>query len=161
VPRTLTLALHIGEAIERARGQGEDPVEAVLAVTGGRRIFRGKIVDVERRLVGGFARGRIALEGFGPRAGEPITVDFQNENLIARRGGELLAVVPDLIVLVDLDSGEPLTTETLRYGFRVEVLVLSPSPVLTTPTALRFVGPRAFGYDVDYRPGRPAASACA
>jgi DUF917 family protein len=161
VPRTLTLALRVGEAIERARRQGEDPVEAVLAVTGGRRIFRGKIVDVDRRLVSGFARGRVALEGFGPSAGESITVDFQNENLIARRDRELVAVVPDLIVLVDLDSGEPLTTEILRYGFRVEVLVLPPSPVLTTPAALRFVGPRAFGHDVDYRPGWSAASACA
>ena len=60
--------------------------------------------------------------------------------------------MPDLIALVDLDSGEPLTTEVLRYGFRAEVLVLPPSPVLTTPEALRFVGPRAFGYDVDYSP---------
>jgi DUF917 family protein len=161
VPRTLTLALRIGRAIERARSRGEDPVEAVLAVTGGRRVFRGKIVDVERRLVSGFARGRIGLEGFGPSAGESITVDFQNENLIARRDRELVAVVPDLIVLLDLDSGEPLTTEVLRYGFRVELLVLPPSPVLTTPDALRFVGPRAFGHDVDYRPGWSAASACA
>jgi uncharacterized protein len=156
VPRTLTLALRIGQAIEQARRDGEEPVKAVLQVTGGRRIFRGKIVDLERRLVSGFARGRVMLEGSGPNAGETASVDFQNENLIARKGEELLAVVPDLIVLVDVDSGEPLTTEVLRYGFRVEVLVLPPSPVLTTPEALRFVGPHAFGYDVEYRPGRQA-----
>jgi DUF917 family protein len=29
--------------------------------------------------------------------------------------------------------------------------VLPPSPVLTTPEALAVVGPRAFGYDLDYR----------
>src|SRR5207245_10313898 len=113
---------------------------------------RGKIVDVERRLVSGFARGRVTLEGFGFSAGKIASVDFQNENLIVRSGGELLAVVPDLIVLVDVDSGEPLTTEVLRYGFRAEVLVMPPSPVLTTSEALRFVGPRAFGFDVDYSP---------
>ena len=152
VPRTLTLALRIGQQIEQARRDGEEPVKAVLQVTGGHPIFRGKIVDLERRLVSGFARGCVTLEGSGQNAGETASVDFQNENLIARKGEELLAVVPDLIVLVDVDSGEPLTTEVLRYGFRVEVLVLPPSPVLTTPEALRFVGPRAFGYDVDYRP---------
>jgi DUF917 family protein len=112
-------------------------------------------VDVERRLVSGFARGRTTLEGLGPYAGETVVVEFQNENLIARRDGEVLAVVPDLIALVDLDSGEPLTTEVLRYGFRADVLVLPPSPVLTTSVALRFVGPRAFGYDIDYRPAWP------
>jgi uncharacterized protein len=142
----------MGQVIEQTRRDGEKPVEAVLQVTGGQPIFRGKIVDLERRLVSGFARGCVTLEGSGPNAGETASVDFQNENLIARKGEELLAVVPDLIVLVDVDSGEPLTTEVLRYGFRVEVLVLPPSPVLTTPEALRFVGPRAFGYDVDYRP---------
>lgn len=150
VPGTLTLALRIGQAIARARRDGEDQVGAVLRVTGGQPVFRGKIVDLERRLVGGFARGRVTLEGSGPYAGETVSVDFQNENLVVRRGEEPIAVVPDLIVLVDVDSGEPLTTEVLRYGFRVEVLVLPPPPVLTTPEALRFVGPRAFGYDVDY-----------
>jgi uncharacterized protein len=151
VPNTLSLALSAGRAIEDARVRGQDPVEAVLEVTGGYRLFRGKIVDVQRRLVSGFARGRTTLEGLGPHAGETVIVDFQNENLVARRDGEVLAVVPDLISLVDFDSGEPLTVEVLRYGFRVDVLVLPPSPVLTTAEALRFVGPRAFGYDVDYR----------
>jgi DUF917 family protein len=152
VPRTLTLALRIGEAIERARSDGEDPVGALLAETGGRRLFQGKIVDLERRLVSGFAAGCVTLEGFGPNAGETAAVDFQNENLIVRRSGEVLATVPDLIALVDLESGEPLTTEVLRYGLRTQVLVLPPSPVLTTPKALRFIGPRAFGYDVAYLP---------
>jgi DUF917 family protein len=63
VPRTLTLALQIGEAIERARRDGEEPVKAVLQVTGGQPIFRGKIVDLERRLVSGFARGCVTLQG--------------------------------------------------------------------------------------------------
>ena len=151
VPDTLSLALRAGRAIEDARANGYDPVEAALEVTGGVRLFRGKIVDVERRLVSGFARGRTRLEGLGPYSGETVVVDFQNENLIARRDEEVLAVVPDLIALVDCDSGEPLTVEVLRYGFRVEILVLPPSPVLTTREALRFVGPRAFGYDVDYQ----------
>jgi DUF917 family protein len=151
VPGTLSLAVRAGRAIEDARADGRDPVEAVLAVTGGYRAFRGKIVDVERRLVSGFARGRTTLEGIGDSSGETVVVEFQNENLIARRDGEVLAVVPDLIALVESDSGEPLTVEVLRYGFRVDVLVMPPSPVLTTADALRFVGPRAFGYDVDYR----------
>jgi hypothetical protein len=149
VPRTLTLAKRIGDAIAGARTAGSDPVEATLRVTGGRRLFRGKIVDVERRTTRGFARGRVTLESLG--GGGSLEVEFQNENLIARRvGGEALAVVPDLITLVDADTGDPITTELLRYGFRVEVLVLPPSPVLTTPEALAVVGPRAFGYDLDY-----------
>jgi DUF917 family protein len=39
VPRTLTLALRIGQVIEQTRRDGEEPVEAVLQVTGGQPIF--------------------------------------------------------------------------------------------------------------------------
>jgi uncharacterized protein len=53
---TITLAIEIGRAVRSGRASHADPVEAVLAVAGGQRLFRGKIVDVERRLLGGFAR---------------------------------------------------------------------------------------------------------
>jgi hypothetical protein len=156
VPRTLSFAKRLGEAVAGARREGADPVDALLGVTGGGRLFRGKVVDVERRLAGGFARGTIRLEAFDADGGGPLEVEFQNENLVVRRGEELLAVVPDLITLVDAETAEPITTELVRFGFRVEVLLIPPSPRLTTPEALRWVGPRAFGYDVDWTPATAA-----
>jgi hypothetical protein len=42
-------------------------------------------------------------------------------------------------------------TETLRYGQRVTVAVLPAPPLLTTEKGLELVGPRAFGYDLDFR----------
>jgi DUF917 family protein len=154
IPRTMTLAARIGEAVLTARRSHADPVGAVLAVAGGQRLFAGKIVDVERRLVGGFARGVLRLEGSGGDAGRALRIDFQNENLIARTdAGEILAVVPDLICLVDADSAEPITTEIVRYGLRVVVLGIPAPPQLRTPQALAIVGPAAFGYpEVAYVP---------
>ncbi len=76
-------------------------------------------------------------------------IDFQNENLIARfDDGEILATVPDLITLVEQDSAEPLSTETIKYGYRVSVLVLPAPEQMTTPQALKIVGHKAFGYDL-------------
>ena len=46
----------------------------------------------------------------------------------ATSGGEMLAVVPDLICIVDQDTAEPITTEIVRYGLRVVVLGI-PAPV--------------------------------
>ena len=60
--------------------------------------------------------------------------------------------MPGLICILDAVSGEAISTETIRYGQRVAILSLSAAPVLTTPEALAVVGPRAFGYDMDYRP---------
>jgi DUF917 family protein len=154
IPGTVSLAIEIGRAVLAARVALANPVDAALSVAGGQRLFHGKIVDVERRLLGGFARGVLQLEGSGVDAGRALRIDFQNENLIARTDdGEILAVVPDLICLVDEDSAEPITTEIVRYGLRVVVLGIPAPEMLKTPEALRVIGPRAFGYEgVPYVP---------
>jgi DUF917 family protein len=154
VPRTVSLAIAIGDAVLRARAQHADPVDAACRVAGGRRLFEGKIVDVQRRNAGGFARGVLHLEGTGAFARHSIRIDFQNENLIARDElGARLATVPDLICVVDQDTGEPITTEIVRYGLRVAVLGIPAPAQLRTPAALAVVGPAAFGYpDVGYVP---------
>ena len=144
---TISLAIEIGRAVRSARANHADPVEAVLSVAGGQWLFSGKIVDVERRLLGGFARGVVEIEGSGAESGRSVRIDFQNENLIARKDDDkILAVVPDLICLVDQDSAEPITTEILRYGLRVTVLGIPAPGMLKTPEALAVVGPEAFGY---------------
>ena len=152
VPHTLTLARAIGAAVEGARRAHADPVAAVQAVTGGEVLFGGKVTDVERRMAAGFARGSLRLDGLGDWRGATMAIDFQNENLIARRDGAVAAVVPDLICIVDAATAAPVTTEVIRYGLRVVVLGIPAPPLLKTPEALAVVGPRAFGYDVEYAP---------
>jgi DUF917 family protein len=155
VPGTVTLAIAIGEAVlEARRSKQENPVDAALRIAGGERLFSGKITDVDRRLSGGFARGVLALAGTGAHTGETLRIDFQNENLIARDGeGRVIAVVPDLICIVDEETAEPITTELLRYGMRVAVVGIPAPELLKTPEALAVVGPGAFGYpDVPYIP---------
>ena len=152
IPHTMTLAREIGAAVERARRAHEDPVAAVLAVAGGQVLFAGKVVDVERRMAAGFARGNVRLDGLGDWRGSAMAIDFQNENLIARRDDTVAAVVPDLICIVDAATAAPVTTEVLRYGLRVAVLGIPAPDLLKTRKALAVVGPRAFGYDVEYVP---------
>ncbi len=153
IPFTVTLAVELGEAVLSARRRHRDPIEAALAVSGGCLLFRGKIVDVERQLAAGFARGTVRLKGLAEDRGSQLRIDFQNENLIAYRDSEVVAVVPDLICLVDLETAEPVTTEVVRYGLRVAVLGIPAPASLRTPQALAVVGPAAFGYtDVTYRP---------
>ena len=67
--------------------------------------------------------------------------------------GQIVATVPDLISLVDDDTGQPITTEEVRYGLRVAVIAMPCSPQWTTPQGLATVGPAVFGYqDVKYSP---------
>jgi DUF917 family protein len=155
IPRTISVARDLGAAVRPARARHADPSEAVLAATGGRILLVGKIVDVERRTTTGFARGRLTLQGSGPY-GSAMEIDFQNENLVARVDGAAVATVPDLICIVAAQDAEPITTEQLRYGQRVALLGIPCHPMLRAPEALVAVGPRAFGYDLDFTPLEPA-----
>lgn len=152
VLHSLSLAKSLGEAVRASRKQNSDCIAAILDTCPGRVLFSGKIVELERQTTSGFARGRVVIEGAGDQSSSRMEIEFQNENLVARLGGETVCMVPDLICIVDSDKGEPITTELLRYGFRVTVLAF-PAPTLwTTPEGLQVVGPRAFGYDLDYVP---------
>lgn len=149
---TLSLARDIGRSVREARASKEDPVDAVLGITRGFRLFEGKIVDVERKTVTGFARGEAKLEGINDSAGASMLIQFQNENLVAIRDDKIVCSVPDLISLLDVDTGLPITTEYLRYGYRVVVVGMPTNEKWRTPKALEIVGPRYFGYEFDYIP---------
>jgi uncharacterized protein len=161
---TVSQALAIGRALRAASEEQRDGVQAVVDHLGAFRLFAGKIVDVERRTIGGFARGEAVLEGIDGDSGERCRVAFQNEFLVASTEDRVLASTPDLITILDADDGSPITTEALRYGFRVQVLGIPCDPQWRTPEGLELVGPAYFGYDIPFVPvedraQRPAARA--
>lgn len=149
---TLTLCRELGREITQARAAHADPVQAVVGRLNGHVVFRGRVADVERRTETGFARGRAAVTGLGEYTGGDLELNFQNEHLVAIRDGRVVASVPDLIIVLDSESAEPITTEELRYGFRVSVVAAPCDPRWRTDAGLALVGPRYFGYDFDYIP---------
>ncbi|GAA1597148.1 DUF917 domain-containing protein [Actinomadura kijaniata] len=155
VPATLTLAEELGRAVREARAVHADPVAAAAGMLGGVRLLTGKVVDVERRTSGGFARGEARLAGTAGDTGRTLELSFQNEHLLARRDGTVIATTPDLICVLDTDTGDPVTTEGLRYGLRVTVLGVPCDPRWLTPGGLDLAGPRYFGYDTDHVPLPP------
>ncbi|GAB3212936.1 hypothetical protein SAMN02745673_00035 [Marinactinospora thermotolerans DSM 45154] len=152
VPGTLGVARDLGARLARARREHADPVAEAVAALGGFELLRGKVVDVSRRTTGGFVRGRAGLEGTGEWAGHTLALGFQNEHLVAERDGAVVASTPDLICVLDAETGEPVTTEAMRYGFRVAVLGIPCHPRWRTDEGLDLVGPRYFGYDHDFVP---------
>jgi uncharacterized protein len=150
VPYTLTLACQLGNRVFAAQNAHEDVPEAIADLLQGRVIFRGKILDVDRRTTTGFARGSVTIQSFG--TSDPLRIEFQNEFLVAYQGDTPLVTVPDLICIVAEDTGEPVTTELLRYGTRVAILGVPAAAALKTPTALDVVGPEAFGYNLEFKP---------
>ncbi|WP_228818494.1 DUF917 domain-containing protein [Nocardia transvalensis] len=156
IRNTLTLSLRIGRCLRESRERHRDPLQALTALFKetsygyAAPVFAGRIVDVERRTTGGFARGRALIKSFADES--ILELSFQNEHLLARIDGRVRVVVPDLITVLSAETAEPITTEALRFGQRVTVYAISAPPIMRTPAALAVFGPRAFGFDIDFHP---------
>jgi uncharacterized protein len=148
---SITRAIGIGRVVLAARARHDDPVAAVVAHAHGKRLFGGTVVDIERRTTEGFLRGRARLAGVDGDRGREFALEFQNEFAVGWLDDTPIVMTPEIICVMDSVTGDAMGTETLRYGQRATVIALPCAPVLTTAKGLTLVGPRAFGYDLDFR----------
>ena len=150
VHHTVTLAYEIGKSIGDARVKGTDPLEGIVDYFKNsfdkrfcKLLFQGKVTDLLRETTDGWARGEVKITSLTD-PNDSILVKLQNEFLIALKDGKPLAMVPDLICLVDLENAEPITAEDVRYGQRVNVIGVSTPPNMRTKAALDTFGPVPF-----------------
>jgi DUF917 family protein len=148
VRRSVSLAIRIGQVMSR----GDDPLTVLGEEIGARLLIEGKLVDVERRVTDGFVRGSAVIEGLRDDSGRLLRLEIQNEYLVALEDGEVRASVPDIITVLDTETGDAIHTERLRYGQRVSVIAFPCDPIWRTPRGMELAGPRPFGYDFDYIP---------
>ncbi|HEY0189044.1 MAG TPA: DUF917 domain-containing protein [Cellulomonas sp.] len=145
---TVSRAIEVGRRLLAAA----EPVAEVADELGADVLVAGKVVDIDRLTEGGFTRGSVTVQGVGADRGRLLRIEIQNENLVVVEDGLVLASVPDLISVLDSETGEAISTELLRFGQRVSVLAWPCDPLWRTPRGLELAGPRAFGYDLDYQP---------
>ncbi|MCK8615310.1 DUF917 domain-containing protein [Gordonia sp. C13] len=156
IPRTLTLARSLGKAVTQAKSSGRSPLQAVIdscttSIYGhARLLLEGKVVDVARATSGGFVRGTAEIRAFDDS--RSVELSFQNEHLIAKEGDTVLAIVPDLISVLDTETGLAINTESLRFGQRVQVIGIATPSIMRTPEALDVFGPSAFGVEEPWVP---------
>lgn len=106
----------------------------------------GHLVDIQQEIKGGFLTGKVKILGDAL-----YEVEFQNEYLLARGPEGILVTTPDIIGIMEQESGYPLAVERLKYGLHVDLVALQAPKIWQTEAALQIVGPKAFGYDVDYK----------
>ncbi|KAF3801289.1 hypothetical protein GCG54_00005444 [Colletotrichum gloeosporioides] len=180
VLNTVSLAWRIGRSIALCQSTNtmSTVAESIIEEAGGSEaakvLFRGKIMRVERRLFKGHSYGEVHIAAFesgdedeaasvkdraaAVAQGGMLKVPFKNENILAEHTSEdgttsILAAVPDLISILDNESGRALGVPEFKYGYRVTVIGITCSPRWTeTQAGLDIGGPRAFGYDLDYKP---------
>ncbi|WP_257350687.1 DUF917 domain-containing protein [Pseudalkalibacillus decolorationis] len=152
ISNILTLEEEIGRSIREAKRHNEDPIQEVLKLTKGHILFQGKVTDINRKTQEGFAKGTASIEGTHEFKENECFLHFQNEHLLAETKDKVLCMTPDLITVLDSDTGMPITTEGLKYGARCVIIGMPCDPMWRTPKGLEVTGPRYFGYDIDFTP---------
>ncbi len=148
----ISRSLALGRAIRAALARRADPVAAAAEALGGWVLFRGRVLKKDWESRDGYMYGTTTVEGDGPDAGHTLRIWFKNENHVTWRDSRPWVLSPDLIMLMDADSGTPYTNTLLPEGSRVGVVGAAADPKLRTPAALAVLGPAHYGYDIPYTP---------
>jgi DUF917 family protein len=135
VSGTISQAIRIGKVLQKAKHAASFELQKEF---GAKLLGHGIIRDVEQDIQNGFLVGKAVIGDF--------TVDFQNEFLRVRHKEQTISCTPEIIVLIEKESGMVLSVEKLRFGYSVDLLSLNPPAVWTTPQGMSVVGPQSFGY---------------
>lgn len=157
VTNTVSLAWWIGRAIAMEKNIA-DKTKRIIDEVGGPQsaalLAEGKITSVERVLKAGHSYGVLEVDGsLGDGTKAPIRVPFKNENAFVEAvmpGGRtrILASVPDLIAVVDSETGQGLGTPEYKYGLKVVIIAIAASPRWTdTERGMELGGPGSMGFD--------------
>ena len=161
----LTEAIELGRTVREAREQGNDPIAALIEVTGGYKLFQGIVTRSDQRGDRGFSWTDAELTGVGEFEGHTYEIFVKNENIVSWLDGELDVASPDYIFNLDPETGEAITGGGLGgypMGMEVVMVGVPGHAEWLTPEGIDIIGPRHFGFDFDYVPiaelqaGRPS-----
>lgn len=151
----VSLAITEGRTLREAREQGKDPVAALLAVSHGVKLFRGTVTKADMKGDRGFTWWDVEIKGTHDYAGHTYKAYLKNENVMTWLDGKPDATAPDIIVDLDPKTGDTLFGPGLgAYPMNADVVMVGipNSPMWRTAKGIEVLGPRHFGFDVDYKP---------
>jgi DUF917 family protein len=155
IPGNLSEALLYGRTVREAREAGEDPIDALVAVAGGYKLFEGVVTRSDDRGDRGFNWVEAEFRGVNEFEGNSYRIYVKNENIVGWLNGEVDAVSPDYIYNLDPKTGEStLGVGIGGYAVGEEVVIVGvpAPPQWRSPKGVELMGPRHFGFDFDWTP---------
>jgi DUF917 family protein len=151
---SISKSIEVGRSIREAREGRISPIETLLRSTGGYILFLGEIDEVVREDRDGFIWGNVRLRGSDKFKDQIYEIWFKNENLVTWLDGKPHVTCPDLVSVIDPETAQALSNwgEDLARGRRVAVIGIRAPDIWRTKAGLDILGPRYFGYNIEYRP---------
>ncbi len=152
IPGTMTNCFEIGKTIREANEKGKDPVREVIKYLQGWLLFEGTVESKEPEPREDYYCGINTIKGEGDFSGKEMKIWFKNENHISWLDGKEYVTSPDMMIVVDRKTGEPLTNTVVDAGQRVGVIGLKAIEQFRSEKGIEILGPKHFDFDLDYKP---------
>lgn len=151
---TLTKALQVGRAIRKAREKGFDPVGEAVKAADGWLLFEGEITATEMadEQSYAFGLGTHTVKGLGSHEGHSFKIWYKNEYHVSWKDDKPFVTSPDSMIMIDLRTGEPALSFDFSVGDQVAIIGRRAYEVHRTAQGIKALGPRHFGFDLDYVP---------
>ncbi len=147
IPGTLSRARRLGKLWREGRSDPARLPVLLADATGGLVVFEGSVTESACITKGGFTIGTFSLVGHGAFLGRTFKVDLKNENMIGWIDGQPVVTIPEIITVIDNDTGDIVTNPNVRVGQSVSILVLPAPDIFLSPRGLEIFGPRYAGLD--------------
>lgn len=168
VKNSYSLAWRIGRQISYCQENNctDEVADRIINEVGGiksaKKLFSGKIISIEQKLYKAHTFGEIIIQSFSEDEKESsrsniafesnggiLRVPFKNEIIYAEHDDgiekKVLASVPDLISVIDLQSGQAVGVPEFKYGLRVVVIGIACSELWNdTEKSMKYGGLEAF-----------------
>lgn len=109
---TLTMCMEVGKTFRACENDPKALIEALEKQVGLQVLAQGRLHDFQLTCKGGFDVGSAII-------GEGYEVTFWNEYMTAEKDGQRLATFPDLVQLLDGNTGLPICSAALEDGMEV------------------------------------------
>ncbi|MCC3312995.1 DUF917 domain-containing protein [Nocardia africana] len=141
---SISRCIALGELVERLQGGDHAAFDECLRFCCGSAVFEGVVIEDRHDITGGVPRGVVtALSDSAPHS--ILRLDHGSEYVAATVDGAIVAMVPDIITLVDSDTYAIIPAPDVVRGQRVTVLSIPGDDRWRTPGARDIIGPAEFG----------------
>jgi len=152
ISKTVSECLEIGKFIRESRESGQNVLDLLVKKVNGWLLFKGIVSAKETEDRDGYYWGTHTLNGLNEFSGQTFKIWFKNENHISWKNDKPFVTSPDLIIVVDMNTGEPITNTNLKIKDYVGVIGIKAREIFRTEKGLNILGPKHFGFDWSYKP---------
>ena len=149
---TVSESIMVGKTLREARMSGRDPAVEVAKVLNGWVLFVGRVTGKEWEDRQGYYWGTHTFEGTDKFAGHELKVWFKNENHISWLDGKPYVTSPDIIQVIQRNTGDPIVNPALSIGEEVAIIGVRKREAFATEQGIATVGPAHYGFDIEHKP---------